>query len=428
LVILKQKSFFVYCYRLSLWVYHILIGFAAPYRAKAKLWLEGRKNIFQRIERALAKNQHPLIWFHCASLGEYEQAVTLIHLFQKNRPGHKIFLTFFSPSGFTQIKKDSSIDFVFYLPMDSPENSQHLIRLVQPDLAVFIKYEFWYFYLHRLQEENIPVILVAGVFRKNQLFFKPWGKTYLKVIKNFTHIFVQDESSAQLLEKYAMVNVTVTGDPRVDRVKNETNNLTKLFAVAEFKGDSPVFIVGSAHRKEEKLFITFLKSIKKYKSETRWKFLIAPHELKKTSLQKLRKELGDQTAFFSEWNSDLDNSNIRILILDTIGHLRTAYAYGDFCLIGGGFDQSVHNILEPAAYGLPICFGPRYHKFREAVQLVESGGAFCIHSARELFDLFCQFQDTDELKRVQKINRAYIENQLGASQKVFNSLCEKNII
>ena len=390
-------------YNISIQLYVIAIRFAALFNAKAKLWVNGRKNIFQKIEE-VTKGVQKIVWFHCASLGEFEQGKPIIEGYKQKYPSHKILLTFFSPSGFEIRKNYEGVDWVFYLPADTKSNAKKFISIVKPIKVIFIKYEFWFNYMAELKKQNISFYSVSAIFRAEQAFFK--YKWWAEQLKNVTHFFVQDKNSAELLKSVGFKNTTISGDSRFDSVLSTTQNPKSFPLIKQFCKTKPTIIYGSTWLKDETLLSQFIKENPQYN------YIIAPHEMHHIS--HLQKQTGAQ--LFSTSNTENINSN-NVLIMDSIGILSSIYQYANIAYIGGGFGSGIHNILEAVTFGLPVIFGPNYQKFNEATKLIALGGAKSISNYTELtlaIDSFANFDQT--------IATNYIKNSSGATEKILESL------
>ena len=386
-------------YNISIWLYVVTIRIASLYNLKAKKWVKGRENIFSELE-AVVRNQKNIVWFHCASLGEFEQGKPIIEAYKLNHPTHQILLTFFSASGF-EIKKNTALaNWVFYLPADTTSNAKKFINLVNPIKVVFIKYEFWFNYMSQLKKQNIPFYSVSTIFREGQVFFKyQW---FAKQLKNVTHFFVQDEKSAELLNSIGFSNFTISGDTRFDSVVANTKNPTKIALVELFSKNKKTIICGSTWAKDDIILIQYIKN------HPENNYVIAPHELDNISnLQKQSNGLLYSNA--NEKNIFTTN----VLIIDSIGLLSTIYQYGNLAYIGGGFGSGIHNILEAASFGLAVIFGPNYQKFNEAISLINKKGAISISNYEELSSAIDIFNTFD-----QSIALNYIKENSGATNKI----------
>ena len=390
-------------YNISIQLYVIAIRFAALFNAKAKLWIKGRKAIFQKIEE-VTKGEQNIVWFHCASLGEFEQGKPIIEGYKQKYPSHKMLLTFFSPSGFEIRKNYEGVDWVFYLPADTKSNAKKFISIVKPIKVIFIKYEFWFNYMAELKKQNISFYSVSAIFRDGQAFFKyNW---FANQLKNITHFFVQDKTSADLLKSIGLTNHTISGDSRFDSVLSTTQNPKSFPLIKQFCKTKPTIICGSTWLKDETLLSQFIKENPQYN------YIIAPHEIHHIS--HLQKQTGAQ--LFSTSNTENINSN-NVLIMDSIGILSSIYQYANIAYIGGGFGSGIHNILEAITFGLPVIFGPNYQKFNEAAELIALGGAKSISNYTELtlaIDSFANFNQT--------IATNYIKNSSGATETILEIL------
>lgn len=390
-------------YNISIQLYVIAIHFAALFNAKAKFWVNGRKNIFQKIEE-VTKGEQNIVWFHCASLGEFEQGKPIIEGYKQKYPSHKILLTFFSPSGFEIRKNTPLADFVSYLPADTKSNSKKFISIIKPIKVVFIKYEFWFNYMAELKKQNISFYSVSAIFRDGQAFIK--YKWWAEQLKNVTHFFVQDKTSADLLKSIGLTNHTISGDSRFDSVLSTTQNPKSFPLIKQFCKTKPTIICGSTWLKDDTLLSQFIKENPQYN------YIIAPHEMHHIS--HLQKQTGAQ--LFSTTNTENINSN-NVLIIDSIGILSSIYQYGKLAYIGGGFGVGIHNILEAITFGLPVIFGPNYQKFNEATELIALGAAKSISNYTELTLAIDSFNNFD-----QKIATNYIKNSSGATETILESL------
>ena len=403
-------------YNLSIFFYKYAIHFASLWNPKAKLWKAGRKNIFTKIKSELPDNQK-IIWIHCASLGEFEQGRPLIEKIKKIRPIYKIFLTFYSPSGY-EIRKDyAHADYVFYLPVDFKKNAKQFLDLVNPEFAIFVKYEFWYHYLHQLHQRKIPTYLVSAVFRKEQIFFKSYGGFFKNMLVFFDHIFVQNKTSETILLQNGINHFSRAGDTRVDRVL-QIQKESKSFGVIEaFKGTTDIIIGGSTWAPDEDILIKWIHAQKDF----RWKFIIAPHDINEKHIQQIESKLTINHIRFSKANA-FNTTAARVMIIDNIGMLSSIYQYGKIAFIGGGFGAGIHNILEPIVFGLPVVFGPKFQKFEEANYLVKSGGGFSISSYSDFEKIIKNLEEEKFYKNASTKAIDYIFQNRGATDTIFNQL------
>lgn len=391
------------------------------FKEKAKQWVNGRKGIWKLLNQTLNKEEKR-IWFHCASVGEFEQARPLIEAIKSRNTNQKILLTFFSPSGYELRKNYEHADYVFYLPLDGKKNAKRFVELVNPSLAIFVKYEFWYYYLTTLHNQNIPTILIAATFRPSQPFFKWYGGLHKKMLRCFTHIFLHDEASAVLLAKIGFKeNVSIAGDTRYDRVM-EISKQAKSFPIIEsFKGEHKLLIAGSTWPADEKILKEILPTL-----PSNWKLIVAPHELEQAHLQQMKTLFGEDAVFYSQFKEQ----EKRVLIIDNMGMLSSLYRYGDVAYVGGGFLKGgIHNTLEPAVFGLPVIFGPVYKKFVEAVALVENDFGFPIQDAEACKKVLKKLtEDKLLLLEKQKVLRKYMQAHTGAKDKMLEWLDKKALI
>jgi 3-deoxy-D-manno-octulosonic-acid transferase len=405
----------VFLYSLGLKFYYFGILLASLFNRKARLWIKGRKGIFDKIKKQVSAENN-LFWFHASSLGEFEQGRPLIETLKSKNKSIKILLTFFSPSGYEIRKNYKQADYIFYLPPDTKKNAVKFINLINPSKAFFIKYEFWYHYLNQLKSNNIPVYLVSANFRPNQIFFRWYGGWFRKILNKFTHIFVQNKKSELLLKNIGLYNVTVSGDTRFDRVAEIARQAKEIEIAAEFKQDSPVIIAGSTWDKDQEILVEFINA-----SSLKVKYIIAPHEINESAIQNLVKSINKPVIRYSSV-STVNIKEYQVLIIDNIGMLSSLYRYADIAYIGGGFGVGIHNILEAATFGLPVVFGPNYGKFQEAVDLVESGGAFPINDYRSLKKQFDNLLDKIETNEAGPISREYVQKNQGATNIILSEI------
>lgn len=396
-------------YKIGLVVYTVgLRVFALFGHVKAKLWLNGRKQQKAIIQSSIVNHQSPLYWFHCASLGEYEQGKPLIKALKQKEPNCKILVTFFSPSGYEQKKNDALLDYVLYLPIDSKKNAHEFVDKFRPTKAFFIKYDFWFFYFKELQKRNIPLYVVSGLFRENQWFFSWYGKWFLKVLKNVTHFFVQDEKSKQILFKNDIKNVTVTGDTRFDNVTSDELKSNPL--IDDFCKNNEVIIMGSSWQKEEELMSEIFSEL-----PPNIKLIIVPHDVSKNHIQEIEQK-------FSSFNpikfSEGKINDSRVLIVDAIGVLKYAYSQSSIAVVGGGFKNALHNILEPAVCGLPVLYGNNFSKYPEGKLLINAGAGFAFENAMQLKNILADLLPDKKYKSVGKNSQRFVEMNKGATEKI----------
>jgi 3-deoxy-D-manno-octulosonic-acid transferase len=350
---------------------------------KLKLFVKGRTQWKQKLAAQVSENDK-IIWFHAASLGEYEQAVPLINRLKTSHPSHKIAVSFFSPSGYEVKKKDSKLDIITYLPIDTSKNAKAFLDILQPEIAFFIKYEIWPNFLDEIAKRDIKTYLVSGVFREDQLYFNPLGRFMAEALGKFNHIFVQNEDSLQLLKRHHFDNSSISGDTRYDRVISQLSMDNKLEFMESFTdSDEPVVVFGSSWPEDESLFLDVID-----KTSFKIKVVIAPHQIKPIQIQKLKKALTKKVICYTELKHN-NLTDFDVLIVDTIGLLTKIYSYADVAYVGGGMGNSgLHNILEPAAFGIPILIGDNFKNFPEAVSLRRLGGLFSVSNQTEFEKIF----------------------------------------
>lgn len=430
--------FAIYFTRLALLFYNIFlllyktgISVAALWNSKAKLWVTGRKNIHDRLSSSHGNNNPQTIWVHCSSLGEFEQGRPVIEKLRSDHPASKIVLTFFSPSGY-EIRKDyNGADIVCYLPLDSAKNAKWFLDLINPSLVVFVKYDYWYYYLSECKKRNIPLLMVSAIFRNDQPFFKWYGGLHRKMLGCFTHFFVQDNESLHLLEAINVKNnVTVSGDTRFDRVSAIAENFSPIKEIEEFCSGKITLVAGSTWPNDEKIIQQAVNHFPELK------IIIAPHEIHAAHLNQIRSILPtaifystlriDQTA---SWVGGQQAMTGQCLIIDNIGMLSRLYRYATVTYIGGGFDKGIHNTLEAAVFGKPVLFGPNYKKFKEAIGLIESGGGIVINSAADLISSLKQLLTNEtELDSISKNAFDFVKDNRGATQKIMSYIEAKRLL
>lgn len=354
-----------------------------------------------------------IIWVHTASLGEFEQGLPIIEQLKKNYPEYRILVTFFSPSGYEVKKNTAAADVVTYLPMDTKKNAIKFLDLVNPKLVIFVKYEIWPNYLRSLSQRNIPTLLISALFKENQIYFKSYGGFMRKTLHNFTHIFVQDTKSIELLSKINIKNTAISGDTRFDRVIEILERDNNLAFMENFKNGAKTLVAGSTWPDDEEVLVPYINT-----GESSLKFVLAPHNIKPEHINKLKSSINKKTILYSELeNKDL--SAYEVLIIDTIGLLTKIYSYAEISYVGGGFATGLHNTLEPAVYGIPVIIGPSFKGFKEAEDLVNKGGVLVVKSPAEFFTLVNNLlKDEEHLKRTGDINSTYVSENKGASIQI----------
>lgn len=402
-------------YSIAISLYAFAIRIASVFNAKAKQWLHGRKRLFSDLKQKMQSSTNPIIWFHCASLGEFEQGRPVIEQLKKDHAEIKILLTFFSPSGYEVRKNYTGADFVFYLPADTRINAKKFVRIVKPAAVFFVKYEFWWNYLNVLRNNAIPTYLISGIFRKEHYFFKSYAFWFRKQLGAFNHFYLQDEFSRQQLLTIGYKNATVAGDTRFDRVFEISKNVQKIPLIEQFKQQRPVFVAGSTWEPDEELLAGFDFATAGFK------LIIAPHEISDIRMQSLVKTFSKNTVRYSQANEESIKS-AHVLIIDNMGMLSSIYQYGTVAFIGGGFGKGIHNILEAAAFGLPVIFGPNYKKFEEAKELVHLRGAFVVGNTTELQNIIQLLTHSPAGLMAQATAKRYIQHHVGATKTILGDI------
>lgn len=406
----------IFIYNLSIKIYALVITIASLFNLKARQWLNGRKNIIEKIQQSV-NAEAPLAWFHVSSLGEFEQGRPVIEAFRNKYPTYKVLLTFFSPSGYEIRKNYEGADYVFYLPIDSKKNAKAFIKIINPKVVFFVKYEYWYHYLNQLKKQNIPTYIFSAIFREKQLFFKWYGGWYRNILKCFTHLYVQNDQSKNLLNSINIKNVTVGGDTRFDRVYELAKSARPNELIEQFTKGETAIICGSTWEKDEELIAAFTKS-----SNHALKWIIAPHEIHKSHISKIEAMFSSPILKYSEATSENIN-NAQILLIDSIGLLSSLYRYGHIAYIGGGFGAGIHNTLEAATYGLPVVFGPNYKRFQEACDLLALKAGYSISNYHEFQTNFNLLIENDDLrKKSGKFAQNYVEKMRGGTQVILDDL------
>ena len=408
---------FLYDFILSL--YGLLLRLLAPFMPKAAAWVAGRRGLLAHITRTIGEDPAPRVWFHCASLGEFEQGRPLIEAYRQAHPATKVVLTFFSPSGY-EVRKDwPGADYIFYLPLDTRANARAFLEAVQPRLVVFVKYEFWYHFLDEAYRRRIPAIVVSAIFRPDQIFFQPWGTFFRKILTRFSHIFTQNEASAALLRSQGITRVSVAGDTRFDTVVATAATAARHLPIVDaFVADgAPVLVVGSSWPEDLPVLLPILR---RYQNELR--VLVAPHEISEPNLRLVETALPGLVVRYSQADA-ATVAQARVLLFDNVGLLSQLYRFGEYAYIGGAFGKGLHNTLEAAAFGLPLFFGPTYAKFQEAVELVALKCAFPVQNAVELENAFTYLWNTEDARlRLQDAMLDYVHGQAGATRTIMAAL------
>ncbi len=416
LSLLKVALHLLPLYNLSIRCYHLAIQIAGLWNAKAKSWVSGRRN-WRALLSPKIKTGDRIIWLHCASAGEFEQGKPVIEKLKQLYPDHRVLVSFFSPSGLKAARNYSYADVITYLPIDTHENAKDFVAIVNPELAIFVKYDFWYHHFSALAFKQIPLLLVSAVFRSDQMFFKPWGAFYRQMLFLFRHIFVQDEASGALLKTYGVVNCSMSGDTRFDRVIEIAGNASLPEQLKKFVGNMPLIVAGSTWPDDEKML----------QQLTKFQLIIAPHEVTETHLSQIEKLFPEAVRF-----SQLHNAtNIpRVLLIDNVGMLSQLYVAADTCYVGGGFTKDgIHNILEAAVYGKPVLFGPNYKKYREASEMIATGGAFSVAGFEQLEAVLSRLmKDSDLLQTTGETAEKFVRKNAGATERIVAFIQENRLL
>ncbi len=407
-------------YTIGILILTFVIRLASPFNPKARLWIRGRKNW----ETLLKNKINPAdknIWIHCASLGEFEQGRPVLEALKRIRPGYKIILTFFSPSGYEVSKNYEHADHVCYLPADTPRNAAKFISLVNPAFMILVKYEFWNNYILTLSDKNVPLYLISGIFRPGQHFFKWYGTFFRKVLSSFSYFFVQDQESKDLLGGIGINNIMVAGDTRFDRVVQIAEASMDIPQIKVFRGEEKLLLAGSSWPKDEEIIAGYINRFPK-----KMKWIFAPHEIDLQNIERLEKLLRTSVVRFSKFSED--SADARVLIIDNIGMLSSAYRYATIAEVGGGFGSGIHNILEAACWGIPVIFGPNYQEYREATDLIELGAAESFSTFRDFSGILENLLSDEKLySESAKTAASYVKQNTGATGKIMAKIIPQDM-
>ena len=415
-------------YNLGIRLYYLFIYLASFFSEKAEKWIKGRQETFYRLGNYIVSAHGKKIWIHCASLGEFEQVRPLIEKIKKQQPNHILILTFFSPSGYEVRKNYDGVDFVCYLPIDKLYNVRKFIRMVKPSLVIWVKYEYWYNYLNELHTRNIPLVLISSSFRPDQIFFKWYGSLHRKMLGFFSQIFVQNKASQELLQTLHIESEIVT-DTRFDSVCNVQARHKPMANVVSFRGDKKILIAGSTWNKDADILCELINNDP---FDGQFKYIIVPHDVSRENIDYLTKKIQNKKALLSRITTD-NADKFQVAIVNTIGSLSSLYYYGDIAYVGGGFDASVHNILEPAVYGMPVIFGPHYQKSEEAKTMLSQPNwhaAYTVKNYEELVTSIRSLLDNDQQNLLigSKHAKEYVLSNTGGTDKIYSYLVGKEII
>jgi 3-deoxy-D-manno-octulosonic-acid transferase len=418
----------IFFYNLFLWFFRAGTHVAFFFNSKAKKWVNGRKDIFDKLQQSIPAEEK-IIWMHCASLGEFEQGRPLLEKMKKEYTGYKFLLTFFSPSGFEAQKNYKGADWIFYLPMDGPRNAKKFLEIVHPSLVIFVKYEFWYYYLKKIKYRNIPLLLISALFRKDMAFFKWYGRLQRKMLSRFDHLFVQTAASKKLIDDIGLAEIcSVSGDTRFDRVTEIASTAEDIPSIAKFIGNNKAIVAGSTWPEDEVVLQKSMAAI----NDSAIKLIIAPHEISEKHLNFL-KELFPDSILFSELSMS-HHSPASCLIIDNIGMLSRIYKYAYITYVGGGLrTMGVHNVLEAAVYYKPVLFGAQYHKYTEAVGLVQAGGGLPFYDEKRSGEMLKELIEALLVNEEDYNNRSkaagdFVQSNRGATQKIIQFIQEKRLL
>jgi 3-deoxy-D-manno-octulosonic-acid transferase len=412
-------------YNLFIRLYFIGISLASTWNKKAAAWINGRKFLFEDLEKAIG-NEDKIIWLHCSSAGEFEQGKPLIESLKKRHPAYKILVSFFSPSGFAVAQNYIYADYFTYLPLDTKKNAERFVKLVKPELVIFVKYEFWYHHLSTVAFHHIPLLLVSAVFRKEQVFFKRYGDFFRQILLFFRYIFVQDEASLQLLKENGIEHSSISGDTRFDRVKMIANDFAAIPFIEKSLLGKKCIVAGSTWKEDEEI----LKKVWEALKHSDLKLIIVPHEIHKTHIDEIVNIFPEAVYYSSFAKNVSDWASADVIIINKVGLLSRLYQYATITYVGGGFTKDgIHNILEAAVWGKPVVFGPNYKKYREASGLIQAGGGFSIRTAEDLKKLTDDLlSDKDHLQAAGNKARNYVEENTGAAEKILRAIQENRLL
>jgi 3-deoxy-D-manno-octulosonic-acid transferase len=402
-------------YNIVIFSYTVLLYLIAPFNEKASLWVKGRKGWKKRLLGTVSPGNR-YVWIHCSSLGEFEQGRPVIEAMKREHPELSIILTFYSPSGYENRKDYSEADYVCYMPVDFKRNAREFVRIVNPEFVIFVKYEFWNNFITEIHKKHIPLYIISAIFRPGQHFFKWYGAFFRDMLRKIDRIFVQDQRSVDLLEGIGIGTAKLSGDTRFDRVVKISGTAVDIPELKQFRGDEKLFIAGSSWRRDEEIITQY---IRKYPRRMKWVF--APHEIDRSNIERLEKLIDGNAVKFSEFTGE--SVDARVLIIDNIGMLSSAYKYAHIAAVGGGFGSGIHNILEPACWRIPVLFGPNHEDYKEAIDLLDENGAMTFDS----FEGFTEIIDrllSDENYYLNSAAKAgeYIARNKGATARILDDI------
>lgn len=408
-------------YELAIRAYKTGIWLAAPFSQKARAWTAGRKDLLIKIRKERASIPEKVIWMHCASLGEFEQGRPVLEAIKTQLPELGIVLTFFSPSGYTVRKNWDGADAVWYLPEDTAEQANAFIDIVNPIAGIFVKYDFWLQHIHAAKSKNIPLYLISGIFKADQIFFKPWGALFRKGLSQFKRLYIQDKFSKKLLQQINIENIEIAPDTRFDRVTQIAFAAKEIREIKSWLGNSKVLIAGSTWLADEQHLFTLYSAVLK---EAKWKLIIVPHQVEIIHINRIKKIFKNQDPLFWKANKSNLNPGASVLIIDTIGLLSSLYQYADLTYIGGGFGAGIHNTLEAAVYGIPVLFGPKYRKFREAESLIKLEAGLSVSDSADLIQAVTFLIEEEENRiKAGKAAGEFVANNTGGTAQIVKAIC-----
>lgn len=401
----------MWLYSICIIIYAKLVRLVSPFYPKARKWSDGRRGLIERIGSDMA-NVDNVVWVHVSSLGDFEQGRPIVDYIKENYPSYKILLTFFSPSGYEARKNYPNADYVYYIPVDTRREVRRFLDAVRPKVVIFVKYEFWLNMLVELRKRNIRTFIVSAIFRRNSIFFSPFGRIWRNALRTFEMLFVQDEASKSMLAEIGVTNVVVAGDTRFDRVVAIAETAERIDAIEQFKGDKRLFVAGSTWRADENILLPLINE------NPDVKFVVAPHEMAEYRIDRILREVKGGAVRYSQL-AQCDFKNKQVLVLDTVGLLSRVYGSAEWAYVGGGFGAGIHNTLEAAVYGLPVAFGPKYHKFKEACDLIALGVGKSVSNGCELISWFDSLRNNDKLLvEISEKAKRYTREQCGVTERV----------
>ena len=401
-------------YNICIAIYAALVRLVAPFNKKARLWSDGRKGMIERIRQAIGEEEN-IVWIHVSSLGDFEQGRSLVDYVKAHYPDYKILLTFFSPTGYEIRKNYPNADFVFYIPADTRREVRRFLDVVRPKVVIFVKYEFWLNMLAELRRRKIRTFIASAIFRRNSIFFNPFGGIWREALRTFETLFVQDEHSKELLAEIGVENVVVAGDTRFDRVLTIAEQSERVEIVEQFKGDKRLFVAGSTWGPDEEILLPLINE------NPNIKFVVAPHEMDESRIERLMRSVEGGAVRYTQLPNDFADK--QVLVLDTVGLLSRVYGSAKWAYVGGGFGVGIHNTLEAAVYGMPVAFGPKYRKFKEACDLIALGAGRSVKNAEELKAWFDELKsDGDYLARLSALAKIYVNQHRGATEKIAKAI------